>query len=191
VDSFSTFERRYLLPGRRLMTAALMPLVRVLARRGVSPNAVSALQVPVGVLAALVMRRRPRTALALVAVAVLLDALDGTLARATGQATPRGALVDQLCDHARELLVAAAITRAAGVTWRWAALYALLYPASNVALAAANRAGRPVPLAVKPIFTLYPAAVWFLWCGDPRGMVRGHVLTAVCLLATIAQAAAR
>jgi phosphatidylglycerophosphate synthase len=115
--------------------------VRVLARRGVSPDTVSASQVPVGALAAVIMRRRPRTALALIVVAVLLDALDGTLARATGQATARGALVDQLCDHARELLVAAAITRAAGTSWRWAALYALLYPASNAALAAPTAPG--------------------------------------------------
>jgi phosphatidylglycerophosphate synthase len=187
-SSYSALEQRFLPAGRRLVAWLLAPLVGALARRRVSPDAVSAAQIGVGALTALTARRRPRLTLGLAGLAVLLDGLDGSLARATGRASRRGAWLDQLCDHARELTVVTVLARAAGLPYRWPVLYAVLYPASNAALAAASYSGRPVPVAVKPALSLYPAWVWFLWRGERRWLGPCFALTHLLLAATIVQA---
>jgi hypothetical protein len=89
-SSCSALEQRFLPAGRRLVAWLPAPLVTALARRNVSPDAVSAAQIGVGALTALTARRRPRLTLGLAGLAVLLDGLDGTLARATGRTSRRG-----------------------------------------------------------------------------------------------------
>jgi len=98
-NSYSSLERRLLEPVRRLESALLKPAVVLLAALGVSPNAVSASQVVVGGAIVPLVADHPRAAFALFVLALLLDGLDGALARAaarpsapswTSSATTRG-----------------------------------------------------------------------------------------------------
>ncbi|MGA9349480.1 MAG: CDP-alcohol phosphatidyltransferase family protein [Anaerolineae bacterium] len=104
-DSYSSFERRFLDQGRRLLLTLLKPAVFPLVALRVSPNVLSVAQIAVGVAIFFTVTSYPRLTFLLFLLALLLDALDGALARHTGRASPFGALLDQCCDHVREILV--------------------------------------------------------------------------------------
>ena len=164
-NSYSSLERRLLEPVRRLESALLKPAVVLLAALGVSPNAVSASQVVVGGAIVPLVADRPRAAFALFVLALFLDGLDGALARHTGRCSPFGALLDQFCDHAREILMVAALARTGTLDPFWATLYAFVYPAFNLTLFLCNYHQTPLPLALKSYLVVYPALFLHLWWG--------------------------
>lgn len=95
----------------RPLAARLLP---PLARRGVNPLHVVLTHTALGVLAGALLRRGHRvTPAALLQVKTLLDNLDGQLARATGQTTETGRLLDSEMD----VLVNAAVLT--GLAGRW------------------------------------------------------------------------
>lgn len=166
VDSYSLLERRILFPGRELLGRYFFrPIVLVLAQLGVSPNGVSALQIPLGLLFVWTVEPYPRLAFLLMVAAIVLDGLDGALARHSGRTSDFGALWDQFCDHTREILVVAGLAWAGAASPLWATLYAFVYPTFNLTLALANRHGTPLPWAIKSYLTLYPFIFLYLWWG--------------------------
>ncbi len=164
-DSYSSIERRFLAPGRRLTLAIMRPFVLILARLGVAPNVVSLSQIAIGVAIFFLITPAPRLALILMVLALGVDGLDGALARHTGRATRFGALVDQYADHAREILVVAGLAYARALNGAWAALYALAYPGLNITLLLCNTHRVPVPIAIKTYLIFYPALFLHLWFG--------------------------
>lgn len=164
-DSYSALERHFLEPVRRCTFALMRPLVLLLAALGVSPNVVSLSQVPLGLLIFFLMGSRPCLAFVLMVVAILIDGLDGALARHTGRASAYGALVDQYADHVREILVVAGLTYAGALSGVWATLYALAYPGSNLTLYLCNARGVPILVAIKTAFIFYPAFFLYAWFG--------------------------
>ncbi len=82
-----------------------------LIRRGVSPNAVSMAAIPVSAATALALVAGSRyslvwlTVLPLAVVWMALNALDGSLARAAGRSTTRGAFLDEIADRAGDVFV--------------------------------------------------------------------------------------
>ena len=91
------------------ITAALNPVVRGLARRGVAPDAISLASLPVALLAAVCLLISPSTPTALLAIPLLaagrlvLNILDGALARSTGRSHPRGELLNEVVDRAADI----------------------------------------------------------------------------------------
>lgn len=165
-DSYSLLERRVLGPVRELSGRYFFrPLVLVLARVGVSPNGVSALQIPLGLIFVWTVGPYPRLAFLLMIAAIFLDGLDGALARHSGRTSAFGALWDQFCDHLREVLVVAGLAWVGAASGLWATLYAFVYPTFNLTLALANRHGAPLPWAIKSYLTLYPFIFLYLWWG--------------------------
>ncbi len=84
-------------------------LVRPLARAGVTPDHLTWAGLAVAGLAGLVAPWRPEAAGFLVLLGGLLDTLDGSLARATGCVTRRGAFLDSTLDRYAEFLVIAGV----------------------------------------------------------------------------------
>ncbi len=96
--------------ARNRVGRAVSPLVRGLERMGVTPTAVTLVGLAVTVVGAVVIGAgHPFTGCAVVAAGVLLDLVDGPLARATGRASARGALVDTVSDRLAELAIWAGI----------------------------------------------------------------------------------
>jgi CDP-diacylglycerol--glycerol-3-phosphate 3-phosphatidyltransferase len=97
------------------ITAGLAPLVGWLARRQVSPDAVTLAAIPVAATAAVCLLLSPGSpALLLVvpllaALRLLLNLLDGALARATGRSHPRGELYNELGDRVADILFLAPV----------------------------------------------------------------------------------
>jgi phosphatidylglycerophosphate synthase len=165
VGSYSRFERLAVNKIQQATEVLFSPLVRLLVALHVSPHLISLLQPVLGVVMVFTVAARPRLTLALFVTALVVDGLDGTLARATGRASAYGALVDQVCDHAREVLVVAGLARIGALSPFWATLYALAYPGTNVILLQCSREGVSPPLAIKTFVTFYPALVLYLWPG--------------------------
>ncbi len=136
-------------------------IAKPLIRLGVTPNMVSLSQVPIGVLVAWQLGQNRQLALGLFVVALLLDGLDGLLARHSGRANRFGALIDQTADHLRELTVMAGFAFAGLIDGGVATLYAAAYPLLNALLWIGDRFGKPAPLSAKVWITFYPFfALW-------------------------------
>ncbi len=164
-DSYSAFERRFIGPFREGLHRVTAPLVRLLARFGVPPNALSASQVVGGFVVLALVPEHPRVAFVLFLGLLLIDGLDGALARATGKASQFGALVDQYCDHAREITVVGGMALFGALAILPAVLYGLVYTGLNFTVYLANAHGAPVPWAVKSYLIVYPALFLYLWFG--------------------------
>ncbi len=161
-DSYSSAERRFVAPLRSAWARAAGPVVRALAAIGVTANLVSVSQVPVGAASALAMPVNPRLALLLFALALLLDTLDGALARTTGTASPFGMLVDQYSDHAREIIIICGLVYASALSPVLGVAYALIYPATNLTVALCNHYGATLRVALKTYLVTYPAIICYL-----------------------------
>jgi len=87
----------------------LTPVVAGLARAGISPDAVTLAAVPVAVLAGALLLLSPDAPVLLLAIPVLatvrlvLNLLDGALARHTGRTHPRGELYNELGDRVADI----------------------------------------------------------------------------------------
>ncbi len=188
-DSFSRLEHVVLGPFRRGLAWLLRPLVLLLSRARVRPLAVSLSQIPLGFAAAALIVPAPRVALALFLATLLLDAVDGALARETGRVSTFGALADQVADHLRELTVVGGLVAAGALRGEIGVAYAALYPLSNFMLFVANRYGVPVPLAIKTWMVFYPFLIAFLGFGpnllDYAGAVAGGFMALTSALALI------
>ncbi|HID86996.1 MAG TPA: hypothetical protein EYP55_06395 [Anaerolineae bacterium] len=182
-DSYSSFERRFLGAGRGLMSTILKPAVIPLAALSVSPDVVSVSQIIVGGAIVLIVADHPRVAFVLFVAALLLDGLDGTLARHSGRCSPFGALLDPFCDHVREILVVAALTRIGALDPFWGVLYAFVYPAFNLILFLCNYHQTPLPLALKSYLVVYPALFLYLWWGI--NWLDGAVALSVALMGPV------
>jgi phosphatidylglycerophosphate synthase len=182
-DSYSSLERRFLAPARGLGLAILRPIVVLLARLHVTPNAVTLSQVAFGLAIFALIQPRPRLAFVLMVLAIVADGLDGALARYTHSASRFGALLDQYADHTREILVVAGLAYAGALNGAWAALYALAYAGSNLTILLCNTSGAPIPVAIKTAFVFYPALFLYLWLGinilDPAAGLAVLLMTLV------------
>ncbi|MCX6021572.1 MAG: CDP-alcohol phosphatidyltransferase family protein [Chloroflexi bacterium] len=164
-DSYSAFERTFIGPFRQGMLRATRPVVAVLAAAGVPPNAVSASQIPLGFAVLWLVPLAPAAAFGLFLLTLLADGIDGALARSTGRASPFGALVDQYCDHIREVTVVAGMAAVGPLHPLPAVLYGLIYIGVNFTLYLANAYGAPVAWAVKSYMVVYPALGLYLLFG--------------------------
>lgn len=164
-DSYSSTERRFIAPVRGLVLRLYSPLVRLLVRLGVSPNAVSLVGPLLGLIFVYVVRRDLRLSFFVWFVSVAVDGVDGALARYTGRASDFGALFDQFCDHARETLIVAGLAWTGALSPLWGSLYPFVYAAINVTLSLGNYYGAPAPLAIKSWMVLYPAILLYLLWG--------------------------
>ena len=164
-DSYSSLERKFLAPARRVVRAFFAPIVRVLVTLRVSPNAVSFSQVILGAAVVALMPTQPRVAFVLFVVAIALDGVDGALARATNRVTKFGALFDQYCDHIREVTVVAGLALYGALNPFLAGIYGITYPAFNLTLYLCNHYRAPLPFAIKSYLIVYPALLAYLWFG--------------------------
>ncbi|MBM3127695.1 MAG: CDP-alcohol phosphatidyltransferase family protein [Chloroflexi bacterium] len=180
-DSYSSLERKFLAPARRVARALLAPMVRVLIALRVSPNAVSFSQVILGAIVVALMPVQPRGAFALFVLALALDGVDGALARATNRVTKFGALFDQYCDHIREVTVIAGLAFYGALNPFLAGMYGVTYPAFNLTLYLCNHYRAPLPVAIKSYLVVYPALFAHLWFG--ANVLDAAVALALALMA--------
>jgi phosphatidylglycerophosphate synthase len=139
--------------------------VRVLASLGVSPNLVSLLGPALGLIFVWSVRHNLRLSFVVWILSLMVDGLDGALARYSGRVSASGAVVDQFADHTRETLIVVGLAASGALSPLWGSLYPFVYCALNVSLFLGNYYGVPAPLAIKSWIVLYPAIVLYLLFG--------------------------
>ena len=108
-DCYSAGERAWMEYGQQLRAYCLNPLLGVLNRCGVTPDAVTIASGLCGIaFVPLWLAHRSAAALICLLLHVLLDGLDGPLARQHGTASPRGSFVDTFTDQVVVTLVTVA-----------------------------------------------------------------------------------
>jgi len=183
-DSYSALERRFLHPVRRLSLRINLPVVHLLARLGVSANAVSLSGPVLGLAFVCIVPHNPRLSFLVWLLSMWVDNLDGSLARHTGSAGSFGALMDQVGDHTREILIVVGLTSAGALNPFWGGLYPFIYTELNMILYLTNYYRVSVPLALKSWPLLYPAiTLYLLWGLNYLDHVTG--LCVVLMSATI------
>lgn len=92
---------------RPVAQRALRPVVRLLATAGVTPNALSLTSTALALVggASLAGGLRPAAAVALLGARLVLDVLDGELARATGRTSRAGAFLNDVGDGLDDVLL--------------------------------------------------------------------------------------
>lgn len=139
----------------------LSPLIGLLARLGVTPDHLSLLGVLcLGGFALLVLRDplTPATAAwasGFILAHVLLDGLDGPLARRLGTAGPAGALVDMLCDHGGLVIVVWVLSAAGLVDGTLGNVYVFTYTLAVVWIVWLNMLGRPFRWVLRTKYLTY------------------------------------
>ena len=146
-----------------MLARILLPVVWLLVKLRVPPNAVSLSQIPVGIVAATLVTYSPRVSFLLFVFAVVMDGVDGALARRLGKESTHGALVDQVSDHAREIAMIAGLAYSGALNGGLAAAYAFSHPLSNFMLYLGSAKLVRAPFAVKTWMSFYPFLFLYLW----------------------------
>ncbi len=182
--------------SKNAIAHALDPVVGRLQRRGVSPDAVTLAAIPVGLLAGALLLLSPAAPVLLLGVPLLaalrlvLNLLDGALARRTGLMHPRGELYNELGDRLADVAFLAPVaflpgadrtTVLLGVAGALFASFAGVVPRAaggeRIYRGVLSKPGRMVLLAVFAVaaFVVGPEA----WGPFGPILLAGTILTAV------------
>jgi phosphatidylglycerophosphate synthase len=153
----------------------LEPTLSGLTRCGVSPDQITLVSLASGLTGCGLWLISPAAALACIVLHIVLDGLDGPLARHQAVASPRGSFTDTMADQA----VVTAVTVMLMIAGRLAAApgggFIFLYAVVALFAMARNALGRPYAWLVRPRMVFYawiPLELWLfpgtlnalIWC---------------------------
>jgi phosphatidylglycerophosphate synthase len=157
---FAASEQGWQERFRELRNQLLAPLLRILTRCGIRPNWVSATGLLILIPFTWLFLRNagPESAVwALVPLLahLVLDGIDGPLARYQGRTDSVGSLVDMVCDHLAFAWVCITLVHVELLHRTWGCLYILFYTLAIVQLVLLNQLGRPFRFVVRTKMVLY------------------------------------
>lgn len=155
LNYFCKEECRYMESFRKARIRLLAPLAEKIVRTSVSANMVSVVGLLMAFGFAAAAGSHPVTALAFLAVHVLLDGLDGPIAAAAGSDGHRGALVDILCDHTGMIVVVAGLVYQGLADGVWGIVYVYLYTVMIAFTVARNALGMKPRIVVRSKYVVY------------------------------------
>ncbi|MFV0446077.1 MAG: CDP-alcohol phosphatidyltransferase family protein [Planctomycetaceae bacterium] len=138
----------------------LAPLVQVCQRLGISADLMSVLAMSMLLPFGLAIFHRltiwaPAVAVTSLALHVLLDGLDGPLARAAGTDGPAGAFTDMCLDHSGYLIVTTLLTASGLIDGAAACAYVSAYTLAIVMIVLLNILHRPLAYVVRTKYVFY------------------------------------
>ena len=186
LDSLSKFEHRYAKYIKRVNLLLLSPLTKAMAFCRITPNEISLSQIPIAIAAIFIINDHPKLVCFLFFITVLLDGLDGVLARYTNNCSLFGKILDQSCDHFKEALMFVALILAKILNPTWGLLYVFNHGVFNLVLYACNYFKTPLPFALKPSLIVYPLILVCLW-GDKAWLIKwlNYIVIASTLLMSL------
>ncbi|MEZ6133289.1 MAG: CDP-alcohol phosphatidyltransferase family protein [Pirellulaceae bacterium] len=159
-DCYSAGERRWMENGQHVRAVVLAPLLRLLIRLRVTPDMITLLAGALGVaFLPLVLVGQPLAACMLLWSHVLLDGLDGPLARQLEIDSPRGSFTDTFTDQLVVAVVSIAWMTCApsGVNIVAGTIYVFLYTLVVAMAMVRNALFAPYSWLVRPRFFVYLA----------------------------------
>ena len=167
-DCYSARDRRMMDWWSSVRAKLLRPLVALLERFDVSADLVTLAAFISGLAFSLVLAWSPAAALGALALHVILDGLDGPLARFRGTAGRRGSFTDTLCDQTVVTASTAALVVGGYLHALPAMLYVFVYTMVVIFAMVRNALRVPYRFVVRPRFFVYlwiPLEV-YLWPGS-------------------------
>lgn len=164
LNYFSDSERGSIKKFEEWRTRILQPISRILAAIGVTPNMISAfgMLMLIGFIA--FIRLNPLYAILFLALHVILDAFDGSLARYMKLDSNAGALVDMICDHTGMVIVTTTLVYQGFIQGTIGLLYVYLYTLMIVCIIVLNRFGMALRFVIRTKYFLYAlVAMWAIW----------------------------
>lgn len=188
LDSYSSFEQRYLGATKRIVCFLLYPFARLAVALRISPNTISLLQIPVAIATWYTNKNEPRLSALFLCLTMFLDGLDGVLAKVAGNSSLFGKVIDQFSDHAKDTLIFAGLVLAQIVDPVWALLYVVAHIVFNLVIYGCNYFEVPVAFALKPSLVVYPLIFLRLWwkgCMQLARLLDLSLIVATCLMTLV------
>lgn len=154
-DSYSAAERGFMLFWQRTKGALFGPLIRLLTRLGVSANFLTLLALSCGLVASALLPAYHGWALLVLALHVILDGLDGPLARHQGTISSRGSLIDTVADQIAIVATTAALIFAHAIEIWIGISYICTYTLVVVLATIRNALGIPYAFLIRPRYFVY------------------------------------
>lgn len=158
-DCYSAGERAGMVLWQDFRAATLRPLLGVLARVGVRPDHLTLLSAVVGLLFCPLFFWSKPAAFAMLALHVVLDGLDGPLARHTKTASRRGSFSDSMADQLVVVASTVTLMSAHVVGVLPGSIYVVAYTVVMLFAMVRNALSIPYSWLVRPRFFVY---VWFV-----------------------------
>ena len=164
-DCYSAGERRTMLLTQELRGRWLGPLLSALERLGVTPNHLTLLSNLAGLAFCPLYFWSKPVAFGMLMLHVLLDGLDGPLARQTGLASRQGSFTDTMSDQIVVVLSTITLMFSQTISVLPGGLYIFLYTVVVLFAMARNVLSIPYSWLVRPRFFIYGWLIvetWFL-----------------------------
>jgi len=141
LNYFSKKEQGFVQKFSQMRDKFFMPVISILAKLNISADLLSYASVFVLIGFVLFVKSLPLLAAFFVLLNVILDAMDGVLARHTKTASNAGAFTDILCDHVSMFIVIAALLYHKLITPINSLIYVFLYVVMIVFTVIRNKLG--------------------------------------------------
>ncbi len=164
-DVWSPAEKKMQKQLEKIKSIIFYPFITILTLLKISPNMITLLSAAFGIIASVVMVHNLTGAVIWLAAALILDGLDGALARALKKVTKKGSTIDVIGDQTTIIAtstgmgIAGIASLALGITYSF--LYALLVMLTLYR----NREGKPHRYVLRPRFYVYGLLLLFALTG--------------------------
>ncbi|MBK9584444.1 MAG: CDP-alcohol phosphatidyltransferase family protein [Alphaproteobacteria bacterium] len=170
-DCYAEGERGFMEWNQSLRGRALRPVLEFLNENDITPNTLTLFSLLAGLLAALALPFLKILGLVLLLVHVLLDGIDGPLARSTGTASKKGSFTDTASDQIVVFAVMLALVSMNAAGAAAAMVYVFSYTLVVGFSIIRNRLNIPYSWLIRPRFIVYawiPVSFWLapLWTLD-------------------------
>lgn len=164
LNYFSGSEQGFAKAFEDWRTQITKPFIQVLIALGITPNMISGFGLFILVGFVYFLPRDPITSIYFLLAHVLLDAFDGSLARALKKDGDAGALTDIVCDHTGMVIFVLTLTYYSLLSGVWGLLYVYFYTIMIVFIIWLNRVKRPLSLAIRTKYYFYILyGIWAIW----------------------------
>jgi phosphatidylglycerophosphate synthase len=174
-DCYSAGERKWMVLTQNWRGQWLAAWLDRLTRAGVTPDHVTVISVVFGLAAAVLYSLNPVVSLGCLALHVVLDGIDGPLARRQQTASPRGSFTDTMADQTVVTAVSLTLMASGALPVLPGGAYIVLYAVVALFAIARNALSRPYAWLARPRFLFYawiaadlwlwPATLgWLVWC---------------------------
>ncbi len=164
-DCYSAGEGGWMELGQQVRHRLLSPLMRSLIRWRVAPDHVTLFSLAAGLFFYPLYFHSPVAAFVALTLHVLLDGLDGPLARQLKSASRKGSFLDSFCDQLVVTVTAFAMMQAGVISGICAGFYVFLYAMVVFFAMVRNALEIPYPWLIRPRFIVYvwmAVETWFL-----------------------------
>lgn len=163
---FSDRERPSVRKFEAYRTGLFAPLCAALANHGISPDMVSLFGLAFLVPAAGLFESHPGLVILSLVLYVLMDGIDGSLARLTGKCSQAGALLDIVCDQAGMVVVTALYAHHGYLDGGLGCWYVAAYLAMIALSVFQNRLGVAMQTIFRSkyyLYAFYPVVMYTRW----------------------------